>query len=145
MLPDTLDQKTDVELDQLFAVKLAGWATTICTSDQPFERNGYRLPNTFSKGVTMTAWWHPSDPNNTGAYVAPPKFSTRADLVLPWLEKSELFPLIARPWNVGMQQRAYEVAFDIGIGGGRWTGRRTVALTLARALAIALLREQPAK
>lgn len=137
MTPDDLYNKTNIQLDEMFAVNIAGWRYTVCSTENPFERNGYRLPNTFAKGVTMTAWWHPTDPSQPGAYIAPPKFTTRVDTVIPWLEKSELFPTIMRPWDAHLKQRAYEITFH----SNRKTVKPTLALTLARAMVVAMLLE----
>lgn len=125
----TLEELTDQELSEAFAVEVAGWRRRIATVENPVEQGGMRLPNHFSL-KTIEAWTSESELRHTGVYSGPPSFATDANAVLPWLEKDV--------WQGGFQP---------GSPGYNWVrvpNGNGHATTFARAACIALIKSQRA-
>lgn len=110
---DDLDQKSDAELNKIFAEEVAGWVNV-----RPYIRTRTHDGLRILKG-------HP-DRQSTERRV--PDFATDANAVLPWLEKwrySDIYwNRITMLWQVRLQNGDHEAS----------------ASTLARAAAIALIR-----
>jgi hypothetical protein len=125
MSTDTLDQLTDAELSEVFAVEYAGWT-----------RDGSDLsPMRWKDAEGGMPWDYEND------RLGQPKFATSADAVLPF---TDAFPfcditreshLNGKPWSVSV---ARTIEGDDAV-------IHALAPTLARAICIALIRAKRAE
>lgn len=118
-MSDNLDTLSDAELSEAFAVECAGFV------DEPNFPHMFWLGPDGCMEAKQTEDGEPVD-----------FFATSADAVIPLIERFELFPEIMRPWHDlttrgADAKRVWEVRFD---------DVYATAPTLARALAVALLR-----
>lgn len=124
MNPDNLDQKTDAELNELFAVEVEGRKLT-----SRYELNG---------GPTGIAFDHAKFWVENGKWVYVPPFCTDANAVLPWLEKGG--------WHAAHNKVEGASPYSVRIFGSptHWSTYHAEVPAFARAGVIALLRAKRA-
>ncbi len=59
---------------QIAIAEACGWQHRLATLENPVERAGMRLPNSF--GPAVEAWWRDGRPENLGVYGEPPRYPT---------------------------------------------------------------------
>lgn len=113
MTPDNLDTLSDAELNECFAVEVAGWKRA--NPEETRERYQHWLPPGKQpvKNIIYTA--------------RPESFSTDANAVLPWLEKDGIWECVFVGCRGG---------YAVSVG----HGPDSEARTFARAACIALIR-----
>jgi hypothetical protein len=143
---DQLDQLTDAELSEAFAVEVAGWTWRHSPGAHAVPTRKMLCPPSY---VSPTAWGElifkagEGLPTAAGIIVdrfAPfPPFTTSADAVLPWLKK-------AGAWG-----NKYSPAGGHEVSCYRWSGDKdrvewfgATAPTFARAACISLIRAKRA-
>jgi len=117
---DDLDQLQDLELDQLFAIDVAGWRWI---DDPP------RAPRDCGAGISQVGGATLCDPSGVGRAI--PRFTTDANAVLPLLERM--------PFSSARYASCVPHHWDVIVEGGAVCAHAT-GVTFPRAAVIALIR-----